>query len=898
MAEELSKVYDPKAVEERRYAEWMEKGYFHAEVDENKKPFTIVIPPPNVTGQLHMGHAFDETLQDILIRYKRMQGYSALWMPGTDHAGIATQIKVEAELRKEGLTRYDLGREKFLDRVWEWKNEYGGRIINQLKKLGSSCDWERERFTMDEGCSKAVREVFVNLYNKGLIYQGPRIINWCPHCITALSNEEVEHAEQQGNFWHIKYPIKDSDGFVIIATTRPETLLGDTAVAVNPEDERYKDLVGKMLILPLVGREIPVIADEYVDKEFGTGCVKITPAHDPNDFEVGKRHNLEIIKVMNDDATINSYGGKYEGMDRYEARRAMIADLEAQGLLVKVEPHLHNVGQCYRCGSTVEPIVSKQWFVKMPPLAQPALKAVSEGKTEFVPERFTKIFNNWMEGVFDWCISRQLWWGHRIPAFYCDECGETTVSKEDITVCPKCGGKVHQDEDVLDTWFSSALWPFSTLGWPEKTKELEYFYPTDVLVTGYDIIFFWVSRMIFSGIEHLGETPFKHVFIHGLVRDGKGEKMSKSKGNGVDPLQIIDMYGADALRFTLVTGVAPGNDMRFPVTYEPPVPEGQNPNPEVNKIVGSKTVEASRNFANKIWNASRFTLMNLNIDKCVLPAKDELCIEDKWILSKYNDLVKAVTDNLDKFELGVAVSKLYDFLWDDFCDWYIELVKPRLFDKESASAKVAQNVLTYVLSNTLKLLHPVMPFITEEIWQALPHEGESIMISQWPQYMEELSDPQAEADMISIMDAIKGIRNTRNEMNVPPSKKVKLSIVTKEAELFGSAALFFEKLASASEIEVLADKSNAPENAVSVVTAEAEILLPMDQLVDREKEIERLTKEKVRLEGEIKRVEGKLSNKGFTDKAPAHVVEEERKKGEGYKAMLEKVLESLAKMGA
>ncbi len=898
MAEELSKVYDPKAVEERRYAEWMEKGYFHAEVDQNKNPFTIVIPPPNLTGQLHMGHAFDETLQDILIRYKRMQGYSALWMPGTDHAGIATQIKVEAELRKEGLTRYDLGREKFLDRVWEWKNEYGGRIINQLKKLGSSCDWERERFTMDEGCSKAVREVFVNLYNKGLIYQGPRIINWCPHCITALSNEEVEHAEQQGNFWHIKYPIKDSDDFVIIATTRPETLLGDTAVAVNPEDERYKDLVGKMLILPLVGREIPVIADEYVDKEFGTGCVKITPAHDPNDFEVGKRHNLEIIKVMNDDATINSYGGKYEGMDRYEARKSMIADLEAQGLLVKVEPHLHNVGQCYRCGSTVEPIVSKQWFVKMPPLSQPALKAVSEGKTEFVPERFTKIFNNWMEGVFDWCISRQLWWGHRIPAFYCDECGETTVSKEDITVCPKCGGKVHQDEDVLDTWFSSALWPFSTLGWPEKTKELEYFYPTDVLVTGYDIIFFWVSRMIFSAIEHLGETPFKHVFIHGLVRDGKGEKMSKSKGNGVDPLQIIDMYGADALRFTLVTGVAPGNDMRFPVTYEPPVPEGQNPNPEVNKIVGSKTVEASRNFANKIWNASRFTLMNLNIDKCTLPSRDELCIEDKWILSKYNDLVKAVTDNLDKFELGVAVSKLYDFLWDDFCDWYIELVKPRLFDKESASAKVAQNVLTYVLSNTLKLLHPVMPFITEEIWQALPHEGESIMISQWPQYMEELSDPQAEADMASIMDAIKGIRNTRNEMNVPPSKKVKLSIVTKEAELFGSAALFFEKLASASEIEVLADKSNAPENAVSVVTAKAEILLPMDQLVDREKEIERLTKEKVRLEGEIKRVEGKLSNKGFTDKAPAHVVEEERKKGEGYKAMLETVLESLAKMGA
>ncbi len=896
MAKELSKVYDPKAVEERIYSNWMEKGYFHAEVDEKKKPFTIVIPPPNVTGQLHMGHAFDETLQDILIRYKRMQGYSTLWMPGTDHAGIATQIKVEAELRKEGLTRYDLGREKFLDRVWDWKKEYGGRIINQLKTLGCSCDWERERFTMDEGCSKAVREVFVNLYNKGLIYQGPRIINWCPHCITALSNEEVEHAEQQGNFWHIKYPIKDSDGFVIIATTRPETLLGDTAVAVNPEDERYKDLVGKMLVLPLVGREIPVIADEYVDKEFGTGCVKITPAHDPNDFEVGKRHNLEIIKVMNDDATINSYGGKYEGMDRYEARKAMVADLEEQGLLVKVEPHLHNVGQCYRCGSTVEPIVSKQWFVKMPPLAEPALKAVANGDTEFVPERFTKTFNNWMEGVFDWCISRQLWWGHRIPAFYCDECGETTVSKEDITVCPKCGGKVHQDEDVLDTWFSSALWPFSTLGWPEKTKELEYFYPTDVLVTGYDIIFFWVARMVFSGIEHLGETPFKHVFIHGLVRDGKGEKMSKSKGNGVDPLQIIDMYGADALRFTLVTGVAPGNDMRFPVTYEPPVPEGQNPNPEVNKIVGSKTVEASRNFANKIWNASRFTLMNLDVEKCELPEKSELCIEDKWILSKYNDLVKAVTDNLDKFELGVAVSKLYDFLWDDFCDWYIELVKPRLFDKESKTAKVAQNVLSFVLGNSMKLLHPFMPFITEEIWQALPHEGESIMISEWPKFDESLCDVTAEQEMTIIMEAIKGVRNVKNEMNVPPSKKVKLFVVTKDEALFRQATAFLEKLASASEVEICADKSNVPENVVSVVNPKAEILLPLDELVDKEKEIERLTKEKTRLEGEIKRVEGKLSNKGFTDKAPASVVEEERQKGEKYKAMLEKVLESLAKM--
>jgi len=896
MSRELPKTYDPKAVEDRIYNTWVEKGYFHTKIDKNKEPFTIVIPPPNVTGQLHMGHAFDETLQDILIRYKRMNGYAALWVPGTDHAGIATQIKVEAELReKEGLTRYDLGREKFLERVWDWKEKYGNRIISQLKKIGCSCDWDRERFTMDEGCSKAVREVFVNLYNKGLIYRGPRIINWCPNCITALSNEEVEHAEHAGHFWHIKYQIKGTDEYVVIATTRPETLFGDTAVAVNPEDERYKDLVGKMLLLPLTDREIPVIADEYVDKEFGTGCVKITPAHDPNDFEVGKRHDLEIIKVMNDDASMNSYAGKYEGMDRYECRAAMIKDLEEMGLLVKTEEHSHNVGQCYRCGTTIEPIVSDQWFVKMKPLAEAAIKAVNSKETEFVPDRFSKIYMNWMENVYDWCISRQLWWGHRIPAFYCDDCGEMTVSKADITVCPKCGKPVRQEEDVLDTWFSSALWPFSTLGWPEKTEDYDYFYPTSTLVTGYDIIFFWVSRMIFSACEHTGKAPFKHVFIHGLVRDGNGEKMSKSKGNGVDPLMIIDMFGADALRFTLVTGVAPGNDMRFPVTYEPPVEKGKNPDPAVNKIVGAPGVEASRNFANKIWNASRFVMMNLTIDKAQLPAKDKLHIEDKWILHRFNNLVKEVTDNLDKFELGIAVQKLYDFIWDELCDWYIELVKPRFFE-QGESNETAQNVLVYVLSNTLKLLHPFMPFITEEIWQALPHEGESIMISEWPKAMDELCDPTSEADMISIMDAIKGIRNIRNEMNVPPSKKVKLFVVTENKALFEQAGVFFEKLASASETEILADKAGVPENAVSVVTDKAEILLPMDELVDREKEIERLTKEKAKLEGEIKRVEGKLSNKGFTDKAPAAVVEEERQKGEKYKAMLEKVLESLEKM--
>ncbi len=875
MAKELPKTYDPKQVEERIYQNWVDKGYFHAEVDESKKPFTIVIPPPNVTGQLHMGHALDETFQDILIRAKRMQGYNALWIPGTDHAGIATQIKVEEDLRvNENLTRYDLGRDEFLKRVWAWKEKFGDRIINQLKKIGCSCDWDRERFTMDEGCSKAVKEVFVNLYEKGLIYQGNRIINWCPSCATALSDAEVEYAEQDGYFWHIKYPIKDSDGFVEIATTRPETLLGDTAVAVNPNDERYKDLVGKMLILPLVGREIPVIADDYVDIEFGTGCVKITPAHDPNDFEVGLRHNLEQIKVLNDDATINEYGGKYQGMDRYAAREAMVKDLEEAGLLVKVVPHSHNVGQCYRCGTTVEPITSKQWFVKMEPLAAPAADAVKNGDTRFVPERFSKTYLHWMENVHDWCISRQLWWGHRIPAYYCTCCDKTVVSKEEVAVCPKCGGAMKQDEDVLDTWFSSALWPFSTLGWPDKTPELDYFYPTDTLVTGYDIIFFWVARMMFSGLEHVGEVPFKHVYIHGLVRDSQGRKMSKSLGNGIDPLEIIEQYGADALRFTLATGNSPGNDMRFYI----------------------ERVEASRNFANKIWNASRFVLMNLNIATCALPEMEKLQLEDRWILHEYNELVREVRENLDKYELGIAVSKLYDFIWDSFCDWYIELVKPRFFE-EGESNQVAQQVLTYVLSNTLKLLHPFMPFITEEIWQALPHEGKSIMISAFPEYVEAYKNEAAQAEMQMIMESIKGIRNIRNEMNVPPSKKCTVYIVTEKEDLFRAGESFYLKLASAKEVVVQKDKTGISENAVSVISPGAELILPLDELVDKEKELERLTKEKTRLEGELKRVNGKLNNKGFTDKAPAAVVEEERKKGEKYQAMLDTVLESLAKLG-
>lgn len=871
----LEKTYDPAGVEERLYKMWTENGYFHAEIDPDKEPYTIVIPPPNVTGQLHMGHALDETLQDILIRYKRMQGYSALWVPGTDHAGIATQIKVEENLRvNEGLTRYDLGREKFLERVWEWKNLYGDRIINQLKKIGSSCDWDRLRFTMDEGCSKAVKEVFINLYNKGLIYQGSRIINWCPHCITALSDAEVEHAEQAGHFWHIKYPVKDSDEVVIIATTRPETLLGDTAVAVNPNDERYTHLIGKTLILPLVGREIPVIADDYVDKEFGTGCVKITPAHDPNDFEVGLRHNLEQIKVLNDDATINELGGKYRGMDRYEARKAMVADLEKEGLLVKVEEHTHNVGQCYRCGTTVEPIISKQWFVKMKPLAQPAIDAVKNKETQFVPEHFEKVYFHWLENIRDWCISRQLWWGHRIPAFYCDKCGEMVVTKEDSAVCPKCGEKMRRDPDTLDTWFSSALWPFSTLGWPDKTPDLEYFYPTSTLVTGYDIIPFWVMRMMFSGIEHTGEVPFKHVFIHGLVRDSQGRKMSKSLGNGIDPLEIIDKYGADALRFTLATGNAPGNDMRFYI----------------------ERVEANRNFANKIWNAARFTLMNLEIEENKLPAKDKLQLEDKWILSKYNSLVAEVTNNLDKFELGIAVSKLYDFLWSNFCDWYIELVKPRLFDKENPTRETAEYVLCYVLSGTMQLLHPFMPFITEEIWQHLPHEGESIMISRFPVYDKALDFAEDEKTMEAVMKAVSGIRNRRAEMNVPPSKKSKVIVVTKDTKTYNNSKQFFEKLASASEVEVLPDKEGIDSKAVNIVVDGAEIFLPLEELVDKDKELERLNKEKKQLEGEIKRVEGKLNNKGFVSKAPQKLIEEEKAKGIKYREMLEKVLESINDM--
>jgi len=872
MSEQLDKIYNPGEVEDRLYAEWVEKGYFTPSPDSEKEPFTIVIPPPNVTGQLHMGHAMDETLQDILIRYKRMAGYAALWVPGTDHAGIATQIKVEEALRKEeGLTRYDLGREAFTERVWDWKNKFGSRIINQLKKLGSSCDWTRERFTMDENLSKAVKEVFVTLYEKGLIYQGERIINWCPSCITALSDAEVEYAEQNGCFWHIRYPVKDSDESFVIATTRPETLLGDTAVAVHPEDERYAHLVGKSLILPLVGREIPVVADEYVDKEFGTGAVKITPAHDPNDFEVGARHNLPIIKVLDDSAKINANGGKYEGLDRYEARRQIIKDLEEGGFLVKTEEHVHNVGQCYRCGTTVEPITSKQWFVKMGPLAEKALEVVKDGTIKFVPDRFSKTYINWMENVHDWCISRQLWWGHRIPAFYCDACGETTVSREDVTKCPKCGGAVRQDEDVLDTWFSSALWPFSTLGWPEKTADLDYFYPTSVLVTGYDIIFFWVARMIFSAMEHMEKEPFKHVLIHGLVRDSQGRKMSKSLGNGVDPLEVIEKYGADALRFTLVTGNSPGNDTRY----------------------SDERVEASRNFANKIWNASRFVLMNLTVSERKLPAASELKLEDKWILHRYNQVVQAVTDNLDRFELGIAVSKLYDFIWDEFCDWYIELIKPRLYDEDCPSNKAAQYTLSYVLSGALELLHPFMPFITEEIWQKLPHVGESIVIADWPKYNKDLDFAAEAADMEAIMAALKAVRNQRSEMNIPPSKKATVYIKTEKPDVFSQGTAFFEKLASASEAIVAGNDFVPPANAVSCVVEGAQIFMPLDDLVDKEKELARLTKEKENLLSEIKRVEGKLGNPGFVNKAPAQVVEEERKKEAKYREMLEKVLENI-----
>ena len=873
MANELPKTYDPSAVEDKLYQFWNDSGFFNAEVDENKKPFTIVIPPPNVTGQLHMGHAFDETLQDILIRTKRMQGYSALWMPGTVHAGIATQIKVEENLRvNEGKTRYDLGREEFLKRVWDWKHQYGNRIISQLKKLGSSCDWRRERFTMDEGCSKAVKEVFVNLYEKGLIYKGSRIINWCPHCATALSDAEVEYETQPGKLWHIKYPIKDSDEYLVVATTRPETFMGDTGVAVNPNDERYKHLVGKTCILPIMNREIPIFADDYVDMEFGTGCVKTTPCHDPNDFEMGQRHNLEQILVFNEDATVNENGGKYQGLDRYECRKAVLRDLEEGGYLVKTEDHEHNVGTCYRCGTTVEPMTSAQWFVKMAPLAKPAMDVVHDGRVKFVPGRFANTYLRWMENVHDWCISRQLWWGHRIPAYYCEDCGEMTVAKEDVTVCPKCGGThIHQEEDVLDTWFSSALWPFSTLGWPEKTRELDYFYPTSVLVTGYDIIFFWVARMIFSGMEQMHEEPFKTVYIHGLVRDAQGRKMSKSLGNGIDPLEIIEQYGADALRFTLVTGNSPGNDMRF----------------------STEKVEASRNFANKIWNASRFIQMNLTIDNAELPA--DLALEDKWILHKYNELVKAVTENIDKYELGIAVQKLYDFIWDNFCDWYIEIVKPRLQNHDDVAANErAQKVLCYVLRGTMQLLHPFMPFITESIWQALPHEGPSIMVSKWPEYQTELCFA-AEAEQVeTMMDTIRAIRARRAEMNVPPSKRAQVILLTDERAAYEAGILFFSKLAYASEV-TFADAM--PENAdsmVSVVTKGATAYMPMGELIDFEKERERLNKEKAKVQKDLDFVNKKLNNPGFVAKAPAAVVEQEREKVAKLEELMAKLDASLA----
>jgi len=876
---ELPKTYAPGEFEDRIYQTWCEKGYFTPDVNNNAEHFSVVIPPPNVTGQLHMGHALDETLQDILVRYKRMQGYNTLWVPGTDHAGIATQIKVEERLRvEEGLSRYDLGREKFLERVWQWKDKYEARITGQLKKLGASCDWTRQRFTFDEGCSRAVRDVFVNLYKKGLIYRGYRIINWCPRCLTALSDAEVEYKDQPGHFWHIKYPIKGEDGYVEVATTRPETMFGDTAVAVNPEDESMKHLIGKTLILPIVGREIPVIADDYVEIGFGTGCVKITPAHDPNDFQVGQRHNLEQIKVMNDDATMNAGAGKYEGMDRYACRKALVADLEAEGYLVKVVPHDHNVGVCYRCGTTVEPMTSDQWFVKMKPLAEPAIKAVEDGEIRFVPERFSKNYFNWMNNILDWCISRQLWWGHRIPAFYCDDCGEMTVAREDITACPKCGGKVRQDEDVLDTWFSSALWPFSTLGWPETTADLQKYYPTSVLVTGYDIITFWVSRMIFSGLEHMGEKPFSTVFIHGLVRDAQGRKMSKSLGNGIDPLEIIEKYGADALRFALSTGNSPGNDMRF----------------------SDEKMEAARNFANKLWNASRFVRMNLTIDRVELPAADKLAAEDKWILTEFNKTVANVTNALDHFEIGVALNAIYEFTWDIFCDWYIELTKSRLSEKETEGNLTAQNVLCYVLTGTLKLLHPFMPFITEEIFQALPHEEESIVIASYPVADEQMNYAEESLILTRIIAAIKAIRLRRNEMNVVPSRKAKVYIETKYPESFAASTHpFFVRLASASEVEVSAafDESVvSADNAVQIITDSATLYLPMSDLIDTEKERARLEGELKKLSDEIERVNKKLANESFVAKAPAAVVDAERAKLAKYTENLSGVKAALEKL--
>ena len=876
---ELEKTYDPSQIEDRLYRKWEEKKYFHAEVDRSKKPFTIVMPPPNVTGQLHMGHALDNTMQDILIRFKRMQGYSALWQPGTDHAAIATEVKVTEKLKEQGIDKKEIGREEFLKHAWAWKEEYGNRIVSQLKKMGSSADWDRERFTMDEGCSKAVKEVFVRLYEKGYIYKGSRIINWCPVCKTSISDAEVIHEEQDGFFWHINYPVVGEPGrFVEIATTRPETLLGDTAVAVNPDDERYTDIVGKMLELPLTDRQIPVIADPYVDKEFGTGCVKITPAHDPNDFEVGKRHNLEEINILNDDATINELGGKYAGMDRYEARKQMVADLDALGLLVKVVPHSHNVGTHDRCKTTVEPMIKPQWFVRMKEMGQAALDIIKTDELSFVPEQFDKTYIHWLENIRDWCISRQLWWGHRIPAWYCDECGETIVSRETPTVCPKCGcTHLTQDEDTLDTWFSSALWPFSTLGWPDKTPEYEYFYPTSVLVTGYDIIFFWVIRMVFSALEQTGKSPFKHVLIHGLVRDDQGRKMSKSLGNGIDPLEVIDKYGADALRLTLITGNAPGNDMRF--YWE--------------------RVENSRNFANKIWNATRFIMMNMEKADFTNVKLSDLTIADRWILSKVNTLAKEMTDNMEKFELGIAVSKVYDFIWEEFCDWYIEMVKPRLYNDEDETKAAALWTLKTVLIQALKLLHPYMPFITEEIFCNIQDEEESIMISKWPEYTDEWNFEADEAAVDTIKAAVRAIRNLRTGMNVPPSRKAKVYVVSAKEDvrhIFESSKSFFATLGYASEVHVQEDKTGIDENAVSTLIHDAAVYIPLEELVDIDKEIERLEKEAAKLAGEIKRASGMLANPKFVGKAPAAKVEEEKAKLAKYTEMSEQVAERLAQL--
>ncbi len=871
---ELPKVYDPGTVEKRIYEMWQSHGCFKGVIDPDKKPFSIVMPPPNVTGQLHMGHALDSTLQDILTRYKRMQGYAALWLPGTDHAGIATQIKVEEELRvKEGLTRYDLGREKFLDRVWEWKNKYGDRIVEQQKVLGASCDWDRSAFTMDETRAKSVRETFCELYEKGLIYKGSRIINWCPKCRTALSDAEVEYKDMPGSFWHIRYPIEDSDEEFIIATTRPETMLGDSGVAVHPDDERYKHLVGKNAILPLVGRKLPIVADEYVELGFGTGAVKMTPCHDPNDYEVGLRHDLEQILCIDEDAKIIN-GGKYNGMDRYEARKAIVADLEEQGYLVKVEPYNHNVGCCYRCGTVVEPLTSPQWFVKMKPLAEAAIEVVKDGRIKFVPERFTKTYMNWMENVHDWCISRQLWWGHRIPAWYCDDCGKITVSRTDPCECEHCHSKnIHQEEDVLDTWFSSALWPFSTMGWPDKTPELDYWYPTSVMVTGYDIIFFWVARMIFSGMEQMKKEPFHTVFIHGLVRDSQGRKMSKSLGNGIDPLEMAEKYGADALRFNLITGNSPGNDMRFYV----------------------EKCEAMRNFCNKIWNASRFVMMNLTVEDNHLP--ETLETEDNWILSKLNRVVKEVCDNMDSFELGVAAGKIYDFIWDDYCDWYIELTKPRLNGDDEAAKESAQRVLLYVLVEILKLLHPFMPFITEEIWQALPHEGDALMMQSYPEYSEKLNFPEDEANFGMVMDAIKAVRARRSEMNVPPSRKSHLIIVTDKAKAFTDGEKFICKLAYASGVEVRAELPESTDGMVSVITDNARMFMPMAELVDLEKERARMEKELANAKKQLDGQNAKLANENFVSRAPEKVVNAEREKKAKLEALIENLEESLKNLG-